>query len=339
MSRGYRLAIIALGLTLFAYQGHSQEAKEPALESQPVAEEGQPERASTGEEITAPEQQDTSSLIPAIQGVETAVRDLVAAQNQGKDADEIQRQKDDLDAQERMALWAMWMFIAALGSVFFTGAGVILIWRTLHHTRRAADYANDMVREAHLTTKAADETVRVTKEIGERELRPWVSLDFDVISWKWRTENAGSLSINLTAKNVGKSVALYVSATTYAYDLETDWDTGGKYARDDLLGISGKMQWPKGNGALLPSETQYFRSGCGFNFPPQMANMRDGKKVFMPHFLLFCRYFDSAGNEYFTQRAVRLRTKSEGEGFIAFDCDELGPDDFIKEAIGPSMAT
>lgn len=244
----------------------------------------------------------------------------------------------DLAAQQSMAKSTAWMNYAAWVAAILTFVGVVLLAGTLRYTKKAAISADEMVNQARLTTKAADETVRITKEIGERELRPWVALDFDVISWEWRSENAGGLLVNLTAKNVGKSVALHVRAKTHIYDILDDWEEA-KQARDDLLGISGKMRWLKGNGALLPNETQNFRASCGFNFPPEIAHMWNGKKVFMPHFLLFCRYSDSAGNEYFTQRAVRLLTKSKGEGFIPFGCDELGPDDFIKEAIGPSMAT
>ena len=58
-----------------------------------------------------------------------------------------------------MALWAMLMFFASTASVVVTVVGVVLIWRTLHHTRRAADYAKDMVDKSKLATQAAEAAV------------------------------------------------------------------------------------------------------------------------------------------------------------------------------------
>ncbi|MBX3489795.1 hypothetical protein [Parvibaculum sp.] len=188
MPRGYRLAIIALGLTLLAYQGHSQEAEKSALEGQPVAEERQSHSAPTSEKIPTPKQQDASSLVPAIQGIETAVRDLVAAQDQGKDVDEIQRQKDDLDAQEKMALWAMWMFVAAATSVLLTGAGILLLWKTLKATR-------DALTE---TVKATRAMIR-QNELTEYAQRPWIVVDDISVG------NDGDISVCF--RNVGSSPA------------------------------------------------------------------------------------------------------------------------------------
>lgn len=217
MPRVYRLAVIALGLMLFAFQARSQEADEMAFEDQPVAEDGQLDRAFSGKEVAVPERQDTSVFVPAIQGIEAAIRDLVAAQNPRKDADEIQRQKDDLNAQMRMALWAMWMFFAAIGSLFLTGAGVLLIWRTLHHTRRAADYTREMVDEARAATAAAEDTAAVAKQAMIAEKRAWLTLE--KVNLKAITQihtEGGQFSIEAIVKNIGMTPAtsVWVKALT-----------------------------------------------------------------------------------------------------------------------------
>ncbi|MBX3492031.1 MAG: hypothetical protein KF899_03670 [Parvibaculum sp.] len=211
MGRSYRLAIIALGLTLFAFQGHSQEAEEPTLESQPIAEEGQPESAPEGEEIATPEQQDSLPLVPAIQGVETAIRDLVAAQNQEEDPAHIQRQKDDLDAQERMALWAKWMFFAAVGSVFLTGLGVLLIWRTLYHTKRAvaqaaiaSDAAMKAVAEARKSNRITVASAKESRRIGHTQTRAYVSVSECFIRF---LPDGLPPNFNIDFKNTGQSPA------------------------------------------------------------------------------------------------------------------------------------
>jgi hypothetical protein len=66
----------------------------------------------------------------------------------------------DLAAQENMAFWAMGMFWTAVASVLLTSLGVVLIWRTLIYTRKAANAASDTVAEARKATKAARQGVK-----------------------------------------------------------------------------------------------------------------------------------------------------------------------------------
>ena len=66
------------------------------------------------------------------------------------------------------------MFWTALGTVILTAVGVALIWRTLHHTRKAAEAAADAVSEARAATLAAQEAVSVSREMGSRQLRAYV---------------------------------------------------------------------------------------------------------------------------------------------------------------------
>jgi hypothetical protein len=73
-----------------------------------------------------------------------------------KSAEEEDRAKRDLAAQERMAYWAKWMFWAAFSTVVLTMVGIFLIWRTLIHTRHAAEAARDMVVEGARATAAAN---------------------------------------------------------------------------------------------------------------------------------------------------------------------------------------
>ena len=79
-----------------------------------------------------------------------------------------------------MAFWAKLMFWASALGVLSTFAGLLLIWRTLHHTRRAADYALDMVREAEEATaeaRAATKAAQTAANSAEQTLhsnRAWV---------------------------------------------------------------------------------------------------------------------------------------------------------------------
>lgn len=152
MSRGYRLAIIALGLTLFAYQGHSQEAEETALESQPVAEERQSDGASCANDGAEDYSQLAERIAGELVGIKAAIRDLVAEIGAPESAEEKQRGDRDLQAQEDMAYWAKWMFLATLGTIVIAGVGIYYVRKTLMESRRIGQA---QVR-AYIGIKSAD---------------------------------------------------------------------------------------------------------------------------------------------------------------------------------------
>ncbi len=102
---------------------------------------------------------------------------LEAANVKGTPADEADRAKRDVDAQERMAKWAKWMFWTVFAQTWLTLLGIFLIWRTLLYTRTAAVAARDAVDEAKRATKAAEAGVEETRRIGEAEARAYIGID------------------------------------------------------------------------------------------------------------------------------------------------------------------
>ncbi|WP_432343387.1 hypothetical protein WMC41_11875 [Shinella yambaruensis] len=83
-------------------------------------------------------------------------QELVACYKNAIDtAREPERSERNLKAQEDVASWAMGTLVVTFLSLMVTGVGVILVACTLKHTRRAADYAADMIDEAKETTRAA----------------------------------------------------------------------------------------------------------------------------------------------------------------------------------------
>lgn len=125
-----------------------------------------------------------AGLVPVLNGIESAIRDLVSqersAQNQGRGAHEVRV----LEAQEGMALWAQAMFWAALASTLLTFVAVVLIWRTLIHTRRAAEAAAATVDEmedanaaAVRAAQAAEGSVEVAREATARQLRAYLVVE------------------------------------------------------------------------------------------------------------------------------------------------------------------
>lgn len=87
---------------------------------------------------------------------------------------EEQRGEADLRAQRDMAKWAMWMFFAAATTTILSALGVFLIWRTLIHTRRAANFAGDAVVEGQKATKAAEGALEVQRNTAALQLRPYL---------------------------------------------------------------------------------------------------------------------------------------------------------------------
>jgi hypothetical protein len=130
--------------------------------------EGEPRQ----EESTADVQQDsqekqklTGDLIPALNDIESAIRDLIAEEDKIASEAQRSREKRGLYAQEAMAEWAKWMFFATLATVLLTFVALVYIRRTLLETKDAV--------------RAADETVVATREIGQAQVRAYLSFEID----------------------------------------------------------------------------------------------------------------------------------------------------------------
>ena len=176
MSRGYWYTLIAVvGWLVLSPILYAQEQPSPSLESQPIAP-SQQGNDNAGKQVNAPEKQhEAESLTPALQKIESAIRDIVPQKDEAADQRQEDQDKADLQAQQDMAFWAKLMFVAAVVTAAITFGGLILIWRTLHHTRRAADSALNMVSEAKLATNAAQDAVEVTREIGQAQVRAYLA--------------------------------------------------------------------------------------------------------------------------------------------------------------------
>lgn len=162
MPRGYWLPIIAAcGLALAA-----------TANAQPIRDNS---GAQAGTQQSQPEVTANQPPVPpqTIQSaVESVARALETANNKEPSAEETQRAKDDLKAQQDMADWAKRMFFIGSIEALITASGVFLVYRTLVHTRRAADAAHDAVTEAKKTTEAAKESA----ESFRFSERAWISL-------------------------------------------------------------------------------------------------------------------------------------------------------------------
>lgn len=113
-----------------------------------------------------------------------------------------------------MAEWARLMFYATAATVLLTFAALAAIIRTLHHTRRAADYTEDMLIEAKATIAEA----MSANQIMRAEQRPWLKL-----SCKYGTEHGWGktgLVCKIFAENIGQR-----PATNLTYDRKLNFSS------------------------------------------------------------------------------------------------------------------
>lgn len=119
------------------------------------------------------------------------------------------RSEKDLEAQRDMSEWAFYMAIISGVGVIVTAIGVIYIALTLRATRdavvssnRAAEAAEDAVREAERTTNIARDTLFENRLGNELQLRAYLSLEPGPVSY-----NNGTLTCRIIQTNKGQTPA------------------------------------------------------------------------------------------------------------------------------------
>ncbi len=110
-----------------------------------------------------------------------------------------QYQLRGLEAQEDMAFWAMWMFVAAVATFAITSIGTFLIWRQVRLTRKA-------VEDTSAATETMKEANRIAEENSHRQLRAYLSVKSVTVSESdWDDER---LQIMIEAENAGQTPAV-----------------------------------------------------------------------------------------------------------------------------------
>lgn len=107
------------------------------------------------------------------------------------------REIRDLKAQEAMAKWAYWMLVASVAGSLLTILGLIFVWRTLHHTRRTADFAGDSVTD--------------NRNAAASQLRAYVGAPG--INYSYNKENK-VIAVVAELKNFGQTPAYELRART-----------------------------------------------------------------------------------------------------------------------------
>jgi len=140
------------------------------------------------------------------------------------EAERIKREKDDLQAQQDMAWWAMLMFVATSVAVVVTGFGVWYVRSTLNETVKLRVEAQETTtaafqaatasdKAASATLKAAEATFEANKQGREafiNQQRAWLTLDVEKSDFEspfdW-TDDEGRVDIDLVFRNFGATPA------------------------------------------------------------------------------------------------------------------------------------
>ncbi|TMM55396.1 hypothetical protein [Sulfitobacter sabulilitoris] len=227
------LYVFAFGIALAASVA-AQEV-DPALKQQPVTESGQGDATNDSNEAAQPNVANSPEILAAIKGIEAAIRDLIAEEDQIETERQRKNESRDLNAQEAMAKWARWMFWATIGTAFVTLVGLILIGFTLRYTRKAAEHTEGMLIEAKATTLAAKESVTVTRKIGMSQVRPWIKCTIEMNAGLMANKGSLPFSLNVSVQNVGNG-----PATDTLYDVFL-FESFGHSDEDAVAKLRDKM--------------------------------------------------------------------------------------------------
>lgn len=252
MSRSYWLPVIAaIGLALAG-----------TVDARPIGEH-QGHRKGTTDAQTIPSTGAVPGPSIAFQnGVERIARALEAANNEQPSAKEKQDAQDNLNAQQNMATWAFWMFVVGAVEAILTGAGVLLVWRTLKASWAAA-------REAKRAADAANTSIEVTREIGQKQVRAYLHcLESNYVL------SGPDITLWPIVKNTGQSPATRISISAQAYV----WVKGN----DDNLSL--KISEPRTCGVAPVAGGEAANGVIGFDNPIKFSPGVDLKTALNPEF-------------------------------------------------------
>lgn len=202
-----------------------------------------------------------------------------------------QTANQDLQAQQDMAFWAAALFIS---STALTSAGLLLIWRTLIHTRVAATHAGEAVVEAKAATKAAQDAVAVTQAIGQAQVRAYIASVTSWISVRHNT-NPKCVETSISLRNFGQSPARKVHIV-YRSAITVD---GGMTLRE--TGPVTSPDWGSAMGKDIASGTdhQFRMLHTNLNLTDdEVLAIQDPTRIFLFLTTLKIRFMDVFGVEH-----------------------------------------
>lgn len=235
----------------------------------------------------------------------------------------------DLKAQEDMAYWAMWMFVAAVFTFVITSIGTFLIWRQVKLTRQAVED----------TDKATRAMERQTNLI-EGAQRPWITIEFEPVFAGIRD---GIFAVEIVAKlkNVGATSASSVFACVEIFHSDKSY-RDGILSRIDEISKSRQETVV----AILPNETVERRLTHACTVDELSFFIDEGKEGIFLTFIASVHYRPSGNmperwletsRSAMLQRRVRMKGRTDAgfvlSGFLnePFSCSK---DELVMEPLG-----
>lgn len=171
---------------------------------------GQSEPAPNTKEISSPPEEnqfnpELQALLDRLEGIESVIRDLNTETDPPNEIPKNETEERGLVAQEIMARSSVGMLATSILTI-------ILICITLHYTRKAAQHTKHMPDQAEETTRAAKETIEVTKIVSEKQIQAYISISNPIMHL------LPSPSISLDIKNVGQSPAIDITLKFKRFD-------------------------------------------------------------------------------------------------------------------------
>lgn len=183
MSKSYWLRIVAIGGCLAAGIAYAQ----------PISNYGGSQPRATQEKTPPPKQeQSPPSFQENIRRIAEAIEAINTRQNSAEESEHTAR---DLQAQEKMAFWAMAMFFAALAQLVAACVTLYYLYATFKEARRTAEAGISAARTAERTLYEHD--------------RAWIFRD--IVSVKWRNRPnvpTNDWVVSIKWINVGRTPAI-----------------------------------------------------------------------------------------------------------------------------------
>jgi len=206
-------------------------------------------------------QKDPVDLAPLQDSINRVTSAIEALKDNPEAEAEKKRAADDLNAQEDMAKWAFWMFVANSVSVLLTAVGIVLIWRTLVYTARAAEHSKEMALSAAEATKAARQQADVAERSHKMMERPYIiPSGVHRVTRIVKGRSKGNYAVVYTIGNYGRSPAIvhYVYSTFGPEPLRHPGEPGSGVRTFDHDGfntgdvIPAESMQPGTHNAVLP---------------------------------------------------------------------------------------
>lgn len=178
-----------------------------------------------------------------------------------------QSTNQDLQAQQDMAFWAKWMFVASAATILVTGIGVYFVWRTLESTRETVLIAKDTVKEA----ARSNDTLAAT---FTAENRPWIRVnEVRLTDFKINKRESVSISLEVDIENIGRTPA---KAIEISVDIENFWL--GTAISDNIQTIRQRRaspDWKVAHGRdCFPGTVETISHTCAFDLSTAVKAFR-----------------------------------------------------------------